>query len=82
MPTPSHSMSRKVDTVPACPLCSEEKKVPMVRMTDGEILRLLFASVPLLDKMATAGNPRLRVKGFRCRNCRFIALFEKRPGEP
>jgi len=61
-----------------CPFCSRG----MVRMEDGELLRLLTGSLPMLEKLMGPGNPKTRVKGLSCPSCGYIALFKKKGGEP
>jgi len=61
-----------------CPFCSTR----MAKMDEGEIIRLLTGSVPVLEKLMGSANPKTRVKGFSCPSCGYIALFKKKGGEP
>jgi len=61
-----------------CPFCSNR----MGKMDEGELIRLLTGSVPVLEKLMGSASPKTRVKGFSCPSCGYIALFKKKGGEP
>jgi len=61
-----------------CPFCGSS----MSKMDDGELIKLLTGSVPVLEKFMGPANPKTRVKGYSCPSCGYIALFKKKGGEP
>jgi len=62
----------------SCPFCDTN----MTKMEDGELIKLLTGSMPVLEKLMGPSNPKTRVKGFNCPSCGYIALFKKKGGEP